>query len=160
LAFLKGVREMTTAGLICGVACTMSVIMNKSQIMDTIIYNSAALLEQLPALAASYGMYVFHFFFAFLVPSCSAHAAITMPFMAPLSDFLGITRQTAVLALHYGSGFSHLCMPTQGTLMAFLAISKVPFDKYIKWVLPLLFLWIMIGGISIAIATWIGLGPF
>lgn len=160
VAFLNGIKEMVTAGLACGVASGVTVILNEVQIMDTAIYYTAILLGKLSAVWASIGMYIFHFFFAFLVPSNSAHAALTMPLMTQLSDFIGITRQTSVLAMHYGSGFAHLVMPTQGTLMAFLAISKVSFDEYFKWILPLIFTWIVIGGISVTVATLMRLGPF
>ena len=83
-----------------------------------------------------------------------------MPIMAPLSDTLGITRQTAVLCFHYGDGITKLVAPTLGTLMGCIAVSKVPFDRYLKWVMPLLFAWIFVGFVSVTIAVLINLGPY
>ena len=109
---------------------------------------------------AVWGMYVFQLVLNFFIPSGSGQATATMPIMAPLSDTLGITRQTAVLCFHYGDGFTNLVVPTLGSLMGCVAVSKVPFEKYLKWVWPLCLMWIAVGLISVTIATVINLGPF
>ena len=105
-------------------------------------------------------MYVFQLLLNFLIPSGSGQAAATMPIMAPLADTLGITRQTAVLCFHYGDGFTNLVVPTLGSLMGCIAVSKVPFEKYLKWVMPLCLIWIVIGFVSVTIAVMINYGPF
>ena len=77
------------------------------------------------------------------MPSGSGQAALTMPIMAPLSDLLEVGRQTAVLAFQFGDGLSNLIIPTSGVTMGVLAIADIPYDKWLKWMLPL-FLWMSI----------------
>lgn len=159
-SFVAGTRDMAFAALVVGVARTILVVLQSGQIVDTIIYHASEYLTHLPTVVAALGMYIFQLLLNFLIPSGSGQASATIPIMAPLSDMLGITRQTAVLAFHYGDGFTNLCFPTVGALMASLGIAKVPYDRYIKWIMPLLLIWLVIGGISVAVATIIRLGPF
>jgi uncharacterized ion transporter superfamily protein YfcC len=79
-----------------------------------------------------------------------------MPLMTPMSDILGISRQTAVLAYILGDGLSNLIIPTSGVLMAMLGLAKVPFDKWFKFVLPLFIICTILAFIFIAIAIVIG----
>ena len=76
-----------------------------------------------------------------------------MPLMAPLSDLIGITRQTAVFAFTCGDGFSNMVIPTSGTLMAVLAIAKVPYTKWLKFVLPLFIMLFMLSIVFLIIAV-------
>jgi uncharacterized ion transporter superfamily protein YfcC len=124
--------------------------------MDTILYHSAQVLDSIaPALTAA-GMFFLQLGFNFLVPSGSGQAALTMPLMAPLSDIIGVTRQTAVLVYQLGDGISNIIFPTSGYLMAALAIAGIPWDRWIKWVFPFIAIQI---GIAI-IAQLIQYGPF
>jgi uncharacterized ion transporter superfamily protein YfcC len=81
----------------------------------------------------------------FFVPSGSGQAAMTMPIMAPLADLVGISRQTAVLAFQFGDGFSNMIIPTSGVTMGALAIAKIPWEKWARWILPLEVLLIVVG---------------
>ena len=92
----------------------------------------------------------------FLIPSGSGQAAITMPYMAPLSDVLGVTRQTAVLAFQYGDAFTNVISPTSGEIMAALAIYHVPYGKWFKFMWKLWILWAILACILLVIATAIG----
>jgi uncharacterized ion transporter superfamily protein YfcC len=82
-------------------------------------------------------MLVFQSMLNFVIPSGSGQAAVTMPLMAPLADVLGITRQTAVLAFQFGDGISNIIVPTAGVLMAMLAMARIPYGKWFRFVLPL-----------------------
>ena len=84
------------------------------------------------------GMYIFQCLLNFIVPSGSGQAAVSMPIMAPLGDLVGVTRQTACLAFQMGDGISNIFTPTSGYFMAGLAIAKVPWSKWAKWILPLI----------------------
>ncbi len=82
-------------------------------------------------------MFLLQSFLNFFVPSGSGQAALTMPIMAPLSDLLGISRQVAVLAFQFGDGISNLIIPTSGVTMGVLAIGKIPYNVWLKWMMPL-----------------------
>jgi uncharacterized ion transporter superfamily protein YfcC len=71
------------------------------------------------------------------VPSASGQAVLTIPILVPISDLLGLSRQVTVLAYQYGAGLCELITPTNGAMMAILAAAGVPFDKWIRFALPL-----------------------
>ncbi|MBR6501512.1 MAG: YfcC family protein [Firmicutes bacterium] len=159
-SFVAGAKDMAFAALVVGVAKAILLTLQDGGIIDTIVYYTSGMLSGLPKVVAAWGMYVFQLLLNFLIPSGSGQAAATIPIMAPLADTLGITRQTAVLCFHYGDGFTNLVAPTLGTLMGSIAVAKVPFEKYMKWIMPLCLIWIGIGFVSVTIAVMIGYGPF
>ena len=136
-AFIKGMEDMVVAALVVGFARGVQVVLQDGQILDTIIHSAADQLQNFHQFLAAGGMLVFQTTLNFFIPSGSGQAAVTMPLMAPLSDLIGITRQTAVFAFTCGDGFANLIIPTSGTLMAVLAIAKVPFTSWLRFVLPL-----------------------
>ena len=106
--------------------------------------------------AAAVLMYVFQSVFNFFVVSGSGQAAITMPIMAPLADLLGVSRQTSVLAFQLGDAFTNLIVPTSGCLIGSLAIAKIEWSNWIKFMWKFLGI-LMIGAvITILIAVAIG----
>jgi len=96
----------------------------------------------------------------FFIPSGSGQAATVMPIMAPLADVLGITRQTAVLAFQYGDGFSNQIIPTSGALLAVLSISKIPYDRWLKYNWKLIAIWTVIGCFMLYGTSLFFYGPF
>ena len=114
------------AALVVGFARGISIVLAEGQIMDTIVHGAASALDQVPRYVAAIGMLGFQSTLNLLIPSGSGQAAVTMPLMAPLSDILGITRQTAVFAFTCGDGFSNSVIPTSGILMAMLIIQIFP----------------------------------
>ena len=96
-------------------------------------------------------MFVVQSFLNFFVPSGSGQAALTMPIMAPLSDLLGISRQVAVLAFQFGDGLSNLVIPTSGVTMGVLAIAKIQYDVWLKWMLPLFILLSLVAMLLLAL---------
>ena len=105
-------------------------------------------------------MFFLQMFLNFFIPSGSGQAALTMPIMAPLSDLVGITRQTAVLAFQLGDGISNMIFPTSGFFMAGLALAGIPWGRWIKWIFPFILIEITIAIVALMIAQWIHYGPF
>jgi len=95
-----------------------------------------------------------------IIPSGSGLAATTMPIMAPLSDVIGVTRQTAVLGYQFGDGITNSIVPTSGVLLANLSIAKIKYEEWVKFVAPLMILWTVMGCIFMIIAVVINYGPF
>lgn len=154
-AFVKGMEEMVVAALVVGFASGIRVVLEDGQILDSIIYASAGILNDGSKIVAAEGMLVFQTILNLFIPSGSGQAAVTMPLMAPLADVLGITRQTAVFAFTSGDGFSNIIIPTSGILMAMLSIAKIPYEKWLRFVLPLFFMLIILAGIFMAVAVMI-----
>lgn len=146
--------------MVVGFARAILVVLENGNILDTILFSSSNILSTLPSSVSAIGMYIFQCILNFIVPSGSGQAAVSMPILAPLSDLVGVTRQTAVLAYQFGDGISNIFTPTSGYFMAGLALAKIPWDKWAKWFLPLLLLEYLIGGIFVFIAHSIQLGPF
>lgn len=105
-------------------------------------------------------LFAFNLLFNLLVTSGTGQAAIIMPLMVPIVDLLGLTRQTGVLILKLGDGFTNIIPPTSGVLMAVLAVGGVQWTKWARFVLPLLLMWIVVGIIAVGFATLTGYGPF
>jgi uncharacterized ion transporter superfamily protein YfcC len=106
------------------------------------------------------GIYLMQNLLHFIVPSGSGQAAVSMPILAPLGDLVGITRQTNVLAYQLGNGLTNVFIPTQGYFMAALGILKIPWEKWVRWLLPLLLIWLALGMAAVVIAQALHLGPF
>lgn len=159
-SFMKGAGDLIGGALIIGLAQTILVIFNNSGLIDTILYHTASILDTIPPTLNAVGMFIFQLFLNFLVPSGSGQAALTMPIMAPLSDMIGVTRQTAVLAYQFGDGMSNIIFPTVGFLMAGLSIAGIPWGKWIRWILPFMLLQITVAVVSLIIAQIIQYGPF
>ena len=108
-----------------------------------------------PSLAAV-GMLVFQTICNFFIPSGSGQAYVTMPIMAPLSDLVGVSRQVAVLAYQFGDGFTNILVPTNPVLMGMLAMVRIPYDRWLRFILPFLVKIWLVAGLALAVAVWIG----
>ncbi|TXB65582.1 YfcC family protein [Phaeodactylibacter luteus] len=140
-AFKEGAGDMLTAALVIAMAKGLIVIAEDGKIIDTLLHAMASATAGLPKAVTVELMFALQTALNFFVPSGSGQAALTMPIMAPLSDLLGIGRQTAVLAFQFGDGLSNLIIPTSGVTMGVLAIARIPYQVWAKWFLPL-FLWL------------------
>ncbi|MGN0660064.1 MAG: YfcC family protein [Emergencia sp.] len=154
--FVEGCKNLLWAGLIIGMCSAVTSILKDAGIMDTLIYYAGLVLEGLSTKVSACGMFVLQDLLNFLIPSGSGQAAITMPFMAPLSDILGVSRQTAVLAFQLGDAFTNVVTPTSGELMAALAICHIPYRKWLRFLLPLWGLWAAVACVMLVIAVSIG----
>uniref|UniRef100_UPI0035CD35CE YfcC family protein n=1 Tax=Alteribacillus sp. HJP-4 TaxID=2775394 RepID=UPI0035CD35CE len=150
--FNKGFRDVLVGAIIVGVARAVAVIMEEAQIMDTVVYGLGTAVEGLPVMFSATGMFFIQFLFNFLVPSGSGQALVTMPIMAPLSDIIGVTRQTAVLAFQLGDGLGNIFYPTSGYFMATLALAGVAWQKWVKFYFPLLLIWLAVAFAFLVIA--------
>jgi uncharacterized ion transporter superfamily protein YfcC len=143
-AFVQGMKEMVVAALVVGFARGILMVLNDGEILDTLIYFAAGSLQHFSNYVAAGGMLIFQTTLNFFIPSGSGQAAVTMPLMAPLADVLGITRQTAVFAFTCGDGFSNTIFPTSGILMAMLSLAQIPYEKWLRFMLPLKWLRFML----------------
>jgi uncharacterized ion transporter superfamily protein YfcC len=154
-AFVKGLEIMIIPALVIGFARGIQVVMYEGQILDTLLNSTANGLEQLPKVLAAEGMFVFQTFLNFFIPSASGQALVSMPLMVPLADLLNLTRQTSVLAYTLGDGLSNLIIPTNGVLMAMLGLAGIPYEKWVKFVLPLFLITTLLGFVAMAVAVGI-----
>jgi uncharacterized ion transporter superfamily protein YfcC len=156
-ATVGGMEEMTVAALVVGFARAVTVVLEDGLILDTLVQSASLVLAQVPPIVAAEGMLVFQAVLNFFIPSGSGQAAVTMPLMAPLADVLGLTRQTAVFAFTCGDGFSNMVIPTSGILMASLGLAKVPYQRWLRFMAPLLGQLLLIAAVFMALAVVVGL---
>jgi uncharacterized ion transporter superfamily protein YfcC len=101
-------------------------------------------------------MYIIQSLINFFIPSGSGQAYVTMPLMTPIADISGISRQVAVLAYQFGDGFTNMIVPTNAVLMGILGIGRIPYDKWFRFILPLILKLWLFGSVALIIAVLIG----
>jgi len=158
--FIEGAKGVALAALVVGLARGILIIIEDGNIIDTIIMGLVVFVGALPGYITSAGMLIAQSLFNFLVPSASGQTLITMPILAPLADVVGITRQTTVLATQLGDGITNIFYPVSGVLMACLAIARIPYERWIKFIFPLVLIWTGLGVVFLVIAQLIQWGPF
>lgn len=158
--FVKNAKEVFVGAMCIGVARGITIVLTDGNIIDSIIYYAASVLQNVPSSLAAVGMFFLQFLFNFIVPSGSGQAAITMPILAPIGDILGVTRQTTVLAFQFGDGLCNLIAPTVGTTFAFLGIAKLSFNKFLKFVAPLTIILVVMATVTVFVAAKMNFGPF
>ena len=143
--FVEGVRDIVPASLVVGFAGGIIAVLTDGQIIDTVLYSMSGALEgsgKMPALGL---MYFFQSALNLVITSGSAKAALTIPIMAELSDLAGLTRQATIMAFQFGAGFTDMIAPTSGVLMGVLGMARIPYARWLKWVMPILLILIALG---------------
>lgn len=155
-AFVEGMKLIAFGALIVGFARAILVVMEQGYIIDTVIFGLSNLISSLPPSLNAVGMYVTQIIMNFFIPSGSGQAATTMPIMTPLADLLGMERQIAVLAFQYGDAITNSIIPTSASLMAYLAVAGVPYERWVKFIWKLVLAWLLIALVAIVVAVAIG----
>lgn len=143
-AFISGAQDMIMAGIVIGLAKGLLIIATDGKIIGTMLNYLVSLTDDLNKVVSVQFMFVFQAVLNFFVPSGSGQAALTMPIMAPLSDLMGVTRQTAVLCFQMGDGIFNMIIPTSGVTMGVLSIAKIPYNKWVKWLFPLILIFVLL----------------
>ena len=154
--FLQGLKDFVFIAACVGFARGTLVIMENAMIVDTIVNAVANVIQAFPPTLSAFGMLIFQALFNFIVPSGSGQALLTMPIMFPLADVCGVTAQTAILAFQFGDGFTNLLWPTCGSLWGYLALTKVEYTEWVKFVAPLMGIWYGIAAVLVIVAQLIG----
>lgn len=155
-ALVAGARDMTFSALIVGLARGIFVVLDEGHIVDSLVHAIVTPLEGLPVTLAALGMFFAQAIIHIPVPSTSGQAVLTMPILAPVSDLIGLSRQVTVLAYQLGNGTFDLLFPTNGPLLALLAVSGVRFDEWFKWALPRCLILAAFGCVAVVVAIAIG----
>jgi uncharacterized ion transporter superfamily protein YfcC len=136
--FVAGSRDLLGVALIIGIARGITVIMNNGQITDTVLHWAEVALGDVGKVAFSIVMYALFLPLSFLIPSSSGLATVAMPIMAPLAGFADVPKDLVVTAYQSANGLMNLFIPTSAVVMGGLAIARVPYGRYLRFVWPLL----------------------
>jgi uncharacterized ion transporter superfamily protein YfcC len=143
--FVEGAGDILSAALVVGLAGGILVILEEGKIIDTILHGVSSSMEGMGKVGSVSIMYVIQTFINVIIPSGSAKAALTMPVMAPFSDLVNVSRQATVMAFQFGDGFTNMITPTSGVLIGALGIAKIPYDKWVRWIIPFMAILIVLG---------------
>jgi len=154
--FGVGAASLTSVALLIGVARAIQVVLDEGGVVDTLVHGISIPVQQLPGALSAVGMFFVQSLANFFIPSGSGQAFVTMPIMAPLADIVGVSRQVAVLAYQFGDGFSNILIPTQYVLIGILAMAGVPYDRWLRFVLPFMVKIAIAGSIALVVAVVIG----
>jgi len=153
---LEGISIAAPGAFMVGFATTIKVLMEMGNISDTISYNLAELLRDLPLYFSAVGMSIAQGVTNLFIPSGSGQALATLPVMIPLGDVLGLSRQTTILAFQIGDGITNLFNPTLGGLIAMLSMCRVPLDRWLRYIFPVVLVLLVISWVALIIAVAIG----
>ena len=150
---LKSVAVVAPGAFMVGFATSIKVAMEMGNISDTIAFNLAEGLKTLPLYGSAIAMSGSQCIINFFIPSGSGQALATLPIMIPLGDVLGLTRQTTILAFQIGDGVTNLFNPTLGGLIAMLDMCRIPFDRWLRFILPIVGVVLIMAWITLMIAV-------
>ncbi len=151
-SFVDGARDLLGVALIIGIARGITVVMTNGGITDTVLHWAEQAVDGLGPVAFVIVMFLLFLPLSFLIPSSSGLATVTMPIMVPLAAFLSVEANLVVTAFQSASGLMNLFIPTSAVVMGGLAIARVPYGTYLRWVWPLL------AGLAVVVIAILGLG--
>ena len=154
--FSHGAAELTKTALLIGFARTIQVVLTEGRVIDTVIHAVAQPLQGFPGAVSAVAMLGVQTVCNFFIPSGSGQAYVTMPIMAPLADLTDVSRQTAVLAYQFGDGFTNMLVPTNAVLMGILALANIPYQRWVRFIVPLLLKLYVVAIGALWFAVWSG----
>ena len=136
-AFIDGIKGMILPALLIGLAGAIHVLLQQAQILDTVVNGMAGLIHEQSSWIASLAIMFTEAGLDVLIPSTSAKAAISIPILWPIGQLSGLHGNSVVLAYLFGNGLMAMVSPTSGLMLAMLAMAKVPYGQWVRFMLPL-----------------------
>ena len=152
-SFVDGARDLLGVALIIGIARGITVVMNNGQITDTVLHWAEQALGDVGQAGFAIVMFVLFLPLSFLIPSSSGLATVAMPIMAPLASFANVPAELVVTAFQSASGIMNLFIPTSAVVMGGLAIARVPYGTYLRWVWPLLAMLVALSVVALGVGA-------
>ncbi len=137
--FIYGAKDILSVALILGVAKGLSIIMTDGLIIDTILHQGEILLSNIKGVIFPAIAYILYIPMSLLIPSSSGLQTATIPILAPLGDFLNVGREFIVMACQAGSETMNFISPTQAVLIGALTLANIPYERWLKHILPFFF---------------------
>ena len=152
--FMKGAGDLLGVAFIIGLARGVTVLMENGLISDTLLFYASSFTEGMPK-----GLFINAILFVytgltFFIPSTSGMAVLTMPIMSPLADTVSLGREHVVNAYLLGNGLFNFINPT-GLILASLAVVKVGYNKWLKFMIPLLIILTIISMLFLTITVYL-----
>lgn len=132
-AFIAGASDMLSVVLIIVVARGTSVLMESTHLDLLILDRASQMLGGLSPVLFVIGSFIVYFFLAFLIPSSSGLAYVTMPIMGGLAYEMGLAPEIMIMIFASTHGIINLVSPTSGILMGGLEMNRVEYATWIRF---------------------------
>ena len=133
-AFLDGAAEMVGVALVIGVSKGISVIMSSTGLDAYVLSKASTVLVGMSPIIFTIVAYLIYMALSFFIPSTSGLAGLSMPIFGPLAVSLGFPPEVIISIFSAGSGIINLVTPTSGVIMGTLAIAKVDYSSWVRFV--------------------------
>lgn len=137
-AFLDGAAEMVGVALVIGVSKGISVIMSTTGLDAYVLSSASSVLVGMSPIIFTIVAFLIYMALSFFIPSTSGLAGLSMPIFGPLAVSLGFPPEVIISIFSAGSGLINLVTPTSGVIMGTLAIAKVDYSSWVKFVTKVL----------------------
>ncbi len=131
--FVDGARDLLGVALIVGISRGITIVMSAGGMTATVLHIGETYLTNLGKIPFILFTYLFYIPMGFLIPSTSGLATLTMPILAPLGDFAGVSKSVVVTAFQSASGIMNLITPASAVVMGGLALVRVDYITWIKF---------------------------
>ncbi len=149
-SFIAGAGDMMSVVLIIALARSITVLMASTGLSDWILVTAADGLRGMSAIIFAPLSYLLFILLSFLIPSSSGMATVAVPIMGGLAYQLNFSVETMIMIMVAGNGLVNLFTPTCGAIMGGLALAKVEYSTWLKFVLKLV---VILGVVSMVILT-------
>lgn len=156
--FIEGCRDLLAVALIIGLSRGIKIVMSAGGMDATFLYYGSAALENLGQIPFIIGTYFFFIPMSFLIPSTSGLAGASMPVMGPLASAVYGSNEGIIYTItsfSAASGVVNLVTPTSGVVMGGLALARVPYDRWLKHMIPLMIILSVVICLFLAIGSWL-----
>lgn len=133
-SIMDGAAEMVGVALVIGVSKGISVMMNTTGLDNYVLNSASDLLKGMSPIVFTIAAFLIYMVLSFFIPSTSGLAGLSMPIFGPLAASLGFKSEIIISIFSAGSGLVNLVTPTSGVIMGALAIAKVDFTTWVKFV--------------------------
>ncbi len=135
--FIGGAAELMSVALVVGVARGIGITLENGLISDSLLNFFSGLVSGMSPVIFILVMLGIFVILGFFINSSSGLAVLSIPIMAPLADTVGIPREAIISAYVFGQGLISFITPT-GLVLASLAMVDVSYDKWLKFIMPLM----------------------
>lgn len=156
LVYIEGLKQMTFAAMIGGLAYAIPLVLKEGLIIDSIIYGLFTPLQYVTPILSALGMMGSQAMLHLVIPSYSGQAVLTMPILAPLSDLIGLSRDVCVMAFQYGAVLMNMIAPTNGALMAIITIAGISYNEWFRFAWKRLAILFLLCSLAILAAILLG----
>lgn len=153
--FIAGAADMIGVVFVIAVSRGISVIMAKTGLNDYFLTNAANVLNGMSPILFSIMAYFVYIGLSFLIPSTTGLATGSMGIFAPLVKHLGLSPNVMIIIFSSACGLVNLVTPTSGVVMGGLAIAKIEYSSWIKFVMKIIATIFLVDAIILSIAMFI-----